>query len=177
MPLQLGALVLSNSKRIMNNFVQARDGFYTNDVYYTDTDSLYIENKHWDKLDKTGLVGKNQLQGKNDYKERGIWYALFLAPKMKYCLTINKYGVTDEHRTFKGFTNVSDNLDRKEYFNMANGGKLIAKVPLSWKKSFSQGVIIAHKMRNYTDCKNDSLCDSCDFLVNQRKEFSANLNE
>ena len=32
--------------------------FYTNDVYYTDTDSLYIENRHWDKLDKAGLVGK-----------------------------------------------------------------------------------------------------------------------
>ena len=28
--------------------------FYTNNVYYTDTDSLYIENKHWDKLNKAG---------------------------------------------------------------------------------------------------------------------------
>ena len=26
---------------------------------------------------------------------------------------------------------MGDNLDRKEYFNMADGGKLIAKVPLS----------------------------------------------
>ena len=42
----------------MNNFIHAINGFYTNDVYYTDTDSLYIENKHWDKLDKAGLVGK-----------------------------------------------------------------------------------------------------------------------
>ena len=46
MPLHLGAFVLSNSKRIMNNFIHAINGFYTNDVYYTDTDSLYIENKH-----------------------------------------------------------------------------------------------------------------------------------
>ena len=68
MPLHLGAFVLSNSKRIMNNFIHANSGFYTNDVYYTDTDSLYIENKHWDKLDKAGLVGKILLQGKNDYK-------------------------------------------------------------------------------------------------------------
>ena len=58
MPLHLGAFVLSNSKRIMNNFIHAIGGFYTNDVYYTDTDSLYIENKHWDKLDKAELVGK-----------------------------------------------------------------------------------------------------------------------
>ena len=64
MPLHSGAFVLSNSKRIMNIFIHAINGFYTNDVYYTDTDSLYIENKHWEKLEKTGLVGKGLLQGK-----------------------------------------------------------------------------------------------------------------
>ena len=37
--------------------------------------------------------------------------------------------------SFKGITNVSDFLDRKEYFNMAVGSKLVAKVPLIWKKS------------------------------------------
>ena len=58
MPLHLGAFVLSNSKRNMNNFIHAINGFYTNDVYCTDTDSLKIKNKHWDKLDKAGLVGK-----------------------------------------------------------------------------------------------------------------------
>ena len=60
---------------------------------------------------------------------------------------------------------------------MAGGGKLIAKMPLSWKKSFSQGVVIPHKIRNCHYCKNDILCDICDELVNQRREFSANLNE
>ena len=134
MPLHLGAFVLSNSERFMNNFIHAIDGFYTNDVYYTDTDSLYIENKHSDKLDKAGLVGKGLIQGKSDYKDGGIFYGLFLAPKTKHCLTINKYGVIDEHKTFKGLTNVSGILDRKEYFKMADGDILVAKVPLSWKK-------------------------------------------
>ena len=32
-------------------------------------------------------------------------------------------------------------------------------------------------MRNCTVCKKDLLSDGCDKLVNQRKEFSANLNE
>ena len=123
------------------------------------------------------MVGKELLQGKNDYKDVGIFYALFLAPKIKYCLIINKYGVISENKCFKGFTNVSDKLDRKEYLNMYNGDKIIATAPLSWKKSFSQGVIIPHKMRNCNDCKTDSLCDECDKLVNQRKEFSANLKE
>ena len=123
------------------------------------------------------MVGKNRLQGKNDYKEGGIWYGLFLAPKINYCLTINKFGIIDDYKTFKGFTNVNDNLDRKKNFNMANGGKLVAKVPLSWKKSFSQGVVIPHKLRNCTECKKDILCDQCDKLVNQKIEFLANLNE
>ena len=81
MPLHLGAFVLSNSKRVMNNFLHAINGFYTNDVYYTDTDSIYIEKKLWDRLDKAGVVGKNLLQGNNYYKDGGIFYGLFSAPK------------------------------------------------------------------------------------------------
>ena len=46
MPLHLGAFVLCNSKRIMNNFIHAINGFYTNDLYYEATDSMHIENKH-----------------------------------------------------------------------------------------------------------------------------------
>ena len=82
LPLQLAVFILSNSKRNMNSFIHAIDGFYTNDVYYTDTDSLYIESKHWDKLNEAGSVGRNLLQGKNDYgPDSGIFYGLFLAPK------------------------------------------------------------------------------------------------
>ena len=40
MLLHLGAFVLTNSKRNLNNFIHANGGFYTNDVYYTDTGSL-----------------------------------------------------------------------------------------------------------------------------------------
>ena len=68
-------------------------------------------------------------------------------------------------------------MDRKEYFKTADGDNLIAKVPLSWKKIFGQGVVIPHKMRCFTDCTKVILCDDCDKLVNRRKEFSANLNE
>ena len=153
LPLQLVVFILSNSKRIMNNFINAVGGFFTNDVYYTDCDSLYIENKHWDKLDKGGLFGKNLLQGKNDYKDGGIFYGLFLAPKIKNCLTINKHGVIHEHKTFKRFTNVSDNSHRKEYFRTADGDNLFAKVPLSLRKSFARGVNIPHKMKKCSDCK------------------------
>ena len=159
MPLRLGSFILSNSKWIMIIFILAIGGFYTNDVYYTDTDSLYTENKERDTIDKAGLVGKSRLQCKIDHKEEGIFYGLFIAPKTKYWLTINKLGVMDEHKTFESFTNVSDNLDRKEYFSMIDGGKIAAKVLLSLKKSFSHGVVIPQKMKSCGICKIDSLCD------------------
>ena len=85
LPAVLGAFILSNSKRNMNNFIREINGFYNNSIYYGDTDSLYIEKKYWDVLDKAKLVGEDLCQGKNDYKTGGIFYALFLAPKIKYC--------------------------------------------------------------------------------------------
>ena len=102
-PLHLRPFVLSNSKRLLNIIIHAINGFFTIDLYYTDTNSLYKENKNWDKLDKAGLVDKTLLQGKNEYKEGGIFYSLFLAPKIKHCLIVNKYGVLDQHKFFKVF--------------------------------------------------------------------------
>ena len=32
-------------------------------------------------------------------------------------------------------------------------------------------------MRNCFNCQKNILCESCDNLVNEKKEFSANLNE
>ena len=54
---------------------------------------------------------------------------------------------------------------------MFEGDKLTSKVPLSWKKSLSQGVVIPHKMRNCSDCKKDILCDECDKLVYQKRRI------
>ena len=103
LPSHLGALLLSNSKRIMNKFIRETNGFYIKNIYYTDTDSLYIEKKNWDALDKAKLVGKNLCQGKNDYKTGGTFYGFFLAPKIKHVLTINELGVIEQHITFEGF--------------------------------------------------------------------------
>ena len=83
MPLHLGSFVLPNSKRIINNFIDAFKGFYTNDFYYGDTDSLYIENKQWEIMDKFRLVGKNLLQRLNDYKVGGNWFVFFSRTRNK----------------------------------------------------------------------------------------------
>ena len=95
LPAHLGAFILSNSKLIMNNFIREINGFYNNSIYYGDTDSVSIEKKYLDVFDKANLVGKN------DYETGGIFYGLFLAPKIKYVLTIDEYGIIQEHKTLK----------------------------------------------------------------------------
>ena len=56
LPAALGAFIFINSKRIMNNFIREINGFYNNSIYYGDTDSLHIEKRYWDVLDKANLV-------------------------------------------------------------------------------------------------------------------------
>ena len=73
--------------------------------------------------------------------------------------------------------NFFDNLDRKRYFKLFDGDKLYAKVRLSWKKSFSYGIVIPHKMRDCKKCSENVSCDDCDKLKNQNREISANLNQ
>ena len=121
LPAVLGAFILANSRRIMNMFIREINGFYENNVYYTDTDSLYIEKKYWDVLDEANLVGDNLCQGKNDYESGGVFYGLYLAPKIKYCLTIDEYGIIKEHKTFKGFNDSNRLLNRSQYFEMIEG--------------------------------------------------------
>ena len=177
LPAVLGAFILSNSKRIMNNFIREINGFYNNNIYYTYCDSLYIEKKYWDVLDKANLVGEELCQGKNDYETGGIFYALFLASKIKYCLTIDEYGIIKEHKTFKGFNDSKRLLDRSQYFKMVEGKKITAMLPKSWKKSFDNGIIIPAKMRFCNECNDKNLCFKCNNQINENKEFEANLNE
>ena len=98
----------------MNSFNKEINGFYNVSFYYGDTDSLYIEKKVWDVLDKAKLVGKELSQGNNDYESGSIFYGLFLAPKIKYCLTIKDFGIIEKHKNFKGFNGSKRLLDRSQ---------------------------------------------------------------
>ena len=66
MPSHLGVFILSNIKRIMNNFVKDIIGFHAKNVDYTDTDSLQNDKKNLDVLDEAKFVGKELCQCKND---------------------------------------------------------------------------------------------------------------
>ena len=54
-------------------------------------------------LQRKGFVGKELGKSKNDYGRGGIFFGLFLAPKIKYCLVIDEIGINSEKRTFKGY--------------------------------------------------------------------------
>ena len=103
MPSHLGAFILSNTKRKTIIFVGEVNGFCNYNIYYGYTDSMYIEKKYGDVLDKAKFVGKKLCQCKNDFKTGGMFYGLFLAPKIKFCSTIKEFGIIEEHKTFKGF--------------------------------------------------------------------------
>ena len=141
----LGAFILNNCKRIMNSFKREINGFYNNSKYYGDTESLYIEKKYWDVLEKANLVGKSLCQGKNDYEAGGIFCGIFLASELKYVLAIDEYGIFQEHETITGFNDSKKLLDRSQYFKMIDGKKISAMLTRSWKKSFISGVIIPTK--------------------------------
>ena len=177
LPAVLGAFILANSRRIVNEFIREINGFYSNNIYYTDTNSLYIEKKYWDVLDKANLVGEELCQGKNDYITGGIFYGLYLAPKIKYCLTIDGYGIIQEHKTFKRFNDSKRFLDRSQYFKMIEGEKISGLLPKSWKKSFDSGINIPTKVRFCNGCNDRKMCDKCNNQINENKEFEANLNE
>ena len=136
---------------------------------------MYIEKKYWDVLDKTNLVGKGLCQSKKHYKTGGIFYVLFLAPKMECVSTVVEFDIIQQHMTFKGVNDSKRILDRSHYFDMLEGKKISAILPRSWKKSIDNGTIIPVKMRRCIECKDAIICMICYDQVNENKEFEANL--
>ena len=60
---------------------------------------------------------------KNDYTSGSFFKNLFLAAKIMYCLTIDKYDIVQEHKTFKGFNDSKQRLDCSQYFEMIDDNK------------------------------------------------------
>ena len=78
-------------------------------------------------LIEKGYVGKSLGLGKNDYGDSGIFYAWFLAPKIKYCLVINDFGIISAKRTFRGYSEEHRMIKLEEYITLSEG-KTIRKI-------------------------------------------------
>ena len=160
MPSHFGSSILSHSKRLMNDVFREINGFYSNIVYYTDTDSGYIHKKHWSTLVEKGYVGKSLGQGKNDYGDSGILYAGFLAPKIKYCLVIDDFGIISAKRTFKGYSEEHRLIKLNEYISLSEGKTVSGRFSIDWSKTF-EGIKIPRRKQDCADCDNRRKCSDC----------------
>jgi len=111
---QVGCNVLAMSKRIMNEVFEVVE----DDVYYTDTDSMFITKKGLDKL-SPDIIGSNPLQFHVDFEMKGDNVrgvrALFLAPKT-YCVQLtNDDGETDFHLRMKGLSKNAIDAKNEEF--------------------------------------------------------------
>ena len=195
MPSHFGSNILSHSKRLMNDVIKQIDGFYNNSIYYTDTDSLYIHKKYWSNLVDKGYVGKSLGLGKNDYGNSGISYAWFLAPKIKYCLLIDDFGVISAKRTFKAYSEEHRMIKLDEYISLSERKTVSGRFLIGWTKTF-EGIKLPHRKQNCSDCDNGKFCsdcisntkmncfncemikacESCLDLISQTKTYSTDIN-
>ena len=195
MPSHFGIFILSHSKRLMNNVFREIDGFYSNNIYYGYTDSGYIHKKHWSTLVEKGFVGKSLGLGKNDYGNSGIFYAWFLAPKIKYCLVIDDFGIISAKRTFKGYSEEHRLIKLDEYISLAEGKTVSGRFSIDWTKTF-EGIKIPHRKQDCSECDNRKICSDCVIkpkkncfncemekackscldLISQKKTYSTDIN-
>ena len=176
LPEVLGAFILGNNRRIIDKFIREKKRFFKINIFYTDSDSLYIEKKYWDVLNKANLV-EELCRRKIDYTTGSIFFGIFLAPIINICLTIDNFSIIQKHKIFKGLNDSNRLLDRSQKFKMIEGKKLSPLFPKNWKKSFNSGTIIPTKMKFCNGCNDKKVCDKCNNQVNEIKEFEANLRE
>ena len=69
-------------------------------------------------LERADLIGGRLYLDKNGYENGGMFLRLLLAPKIKYCSTIDKHVIIQEHKTFKGLNDRKRLPDHSQYFKI-----------------------------------------------------------
>ena len=62
-------------------------------------------------------MGDTLCQRKKYRKAGGVFNGLLLAPEIKICLTIDYFGIIQEHKIFNGFKDFKRLLDRSKFLN------------------------------------------------------------
>ena len=121
--------------------------FYKSSFYYTDTDSLYIHKKHWSDLVDNGFVGKSLGSGKNENGNSGIFYAWFLAPKIKYCILVDDYCVLSAKRTFEGYSEEQRIRKLNDYISLSKRKTNFGRFSIDWTKTIDWNKLNEYKYR------------------------------
>ena len=110
---------------------------------------------HYEKLEETGYVGNDLVQRKNDYKDGGIFYRIFLAQKLNICYTRDRYGTLGEKLTFQGFLDTKSLLNTDKYFKLKKGNRVNGEFPLPWKRFFTYGTTFDRKRTTVKEFKSN----------------------
>ena len=101
----------------------------------------------------TGFIGKSLGLGKNDYRNSGVFHAWFLAPKIKYCLVIDDFGVISAKRTFKRYSEEHRMVKLDEFISLSEGNNISGKFSIDWTKTF-EGIEIPRRKQDCLECDN-----------------------
>ena len=113
------------------------------------------------------LLGSIQCEGKKHYNSGGLFYCLIPAPKTKYCLSIDRFGINQQHMTFKGFNDSKRLLDWSQNSETLEVEKLTVILTKLWKTTFNSGIILPVKMRRCEERKVEILILTCNNQVNE----------
>ena len=107
-----------------------------------------------------GLAGKPVGLGKNDYGNSGIFIALVLAPKIKYCLVIDDFGFRSATRIFKGYSEEHRMIKFEKIIQLSEGKTVSGKFSIDWTKTFER-IGTPHRKEDCLDCHNGKICGDC----------------
>ena len=127
---------------------------------YFQKEYLLWRKKYWSPLVDNGFVGKSLGLDRNDYGISGKCFAWFLAPKIKYCLLIDDFGVILAKRTFKGFSEEHRMIKRDEYILLSEGKTLSGSFLIGRTKKFER-IRIPHRKQDCADCDDGKTCNDC----------------
>ena len=135
-------------------------GFKNHEIYYSDTDSVYIHRNDYEVLKEQNSFGKDLYQSKNEYGDAGIVHDLFTCAEIKYCLVIDDNGLLQQKIPFKGYDREISQIGFKDYLIMEKGLIVRNTTTLNWKRDLL-GSKIPHSVLNCENCQNDKKCRSC----------------
>ena len=107
-----------------------------------------------------GFVGKSVGLGRNDYENSGMFFAWFLAPKIKYCLVIDDFVFSSAKRTFRGYYEEHRMVKLDEFISLTEGKTISGRFSIDWTETF-EGIKISHRKQNGSDCDNGKFRSDC----------------
>ena len=116
---------------------------------------MYKQKIFWSDLVDNGFLGMYLRLGKNDYGNLGIFYARFLALKIKYCSVFHVFGVFLVKRVFKGYSEKHRKSKLKKK-SLSEEKAVSGRVLVDWTKTF-EGIKVQRRKQDCSDCDNEEI--------------------